>query len=293
MADHIAQQMPAALQAPSASTRGTLAKVSKKAVSGGIAGMAAQAINVLSLMWMRTIYTYQYRYGGGLVEVTKKLWVEGGVPRFYRGLMPALILAPTVRFFDTAANDGALLALEHTSLPIAVKTMAGSSSAAGLRVFLMPLDNWLTTKQVGGAEGLRRLVQKAKKQPSALWQGASMTVAATWVGHYLWYTTNNQLSVSLPPFEVAYGKHVRNAAIGFTSAAVTETLCNSLKVLKTNKQTAVASLSYMDSAKEIIAKDGYSGLFGRGLKTSILTNGIQAALFTIGWKALGERLHEG
>jgi hypothetical protein len=27
------------------------------------------------------------------MEVTKKLWAEGGVPRFYRGLAPGLIQA--------------------------------------------------------------------------------------------------------------------------------------------------------------------------------------------------------
>jgi len=91
---------------PSASE--ILTKASKKALSGGLAGMGAQAINVLTLMWMRTIMNYQYRYGGSLGEVVRKLYAEGGIPRFYRGLAPGLIQAPVSRFGDTAANDGAL-----------------------------------------------------------------------------------------------------------------------------------------------------------------------------------------
>jgi len=269
-----------------------MAKASKKALTGGLAGMGAQAINVVTLMWMRTIMNYQYRYGGGLVETTKKLYAEGGVPRFYRGLVPGLIQAPVSRFGDTAANDGALAALEHTSLPTAAKTMAASGCAAGFRIFLMPIDAWKTTKQVEGKEGLKKLIEKSKKHPTALWQGGVATMTATWVGHYPWFYTNNQLRESLPTFDFAYGKYVRNAVIGFASAAVSDTCSNSLRVLKTTRQTALEPVGYMESAKAIIEKDGLAGLFGRGLGTRILTNGLQGALFTIGWRAISEMLNK-
>lgn len=264
----------------------------KKALTGGLAGMGAQAINVLTLMWMRTIMNYQYRYGGTFAEVVKKLYAEGGVPRFYRGLVPGLIQAPVSRFGDTAANDGALAALEHTELPTAAKTMCASATAAGFRVVLMPVDAWKTTKQVEGADGLKKLIDKTKKHPTALWQGAVGAMSATWVGHYPWFYTNNQLRETLPQFDMPYGKYVRNAFIGFCSAAVSDTCSNSLRVLKTTRQTAIEPISYMDSAKQIIEKDGLVGLFGRGLKTRILTNGVQGALFTIGWKAISEYLNK-
>lgn len=267
-------------------------RASKKALSGGLAGMGAQAINVLALMWMRTIMNYQYRYGGNLMDVVKKLYAEGGIPRFYRGLAPGLIQAPVSRFGDTAANDGALAALEFTSLPTAVKTMAASASAAGFRVFLMPIDAWKTTKQVEGKEGLKRLIEKTKKHPTALWQGAVGAMTATWVGHYPWFYTNNQLREVMPQFEFQNGKYVRNAVIGFCSAAVSDTCSNSLRVLKTTRQTSLEPVGYLESAKSIIAAEGYAGLFGRGLKTRILTNGMQGALFTIGWKAISEYLNK-
>merc|ERR1719491_997546 len=114
--------MAAAKPAPSAGD--IMTKASRTALLSGIAGMAAQGINVLALMWMRTIMNYQYRYGGTTTETIKKLWAEGGVPRFYRGLAPGLIQAPVSRFGDTAANDGALAALEYTEIPTAMKTMA-------------------------------------------------------------------------------------------------------------------------------------------------------------------------
>jgi len=267
-------------------------KASKKALSGGLAGMGAQAINVLTMMWMRTIMNYQYRYGGTMTEVTRKLWAEGGIPRFYRGLAPGLVQAPVARFGDTAANDGALAALEHTSLPTAAKTMAASGVAAGFRLFLMPIDAWKTTKQVEGKDGLKKLIEKSKKHPTALWQGGVGAMTATWVGHYPWFYTNNQLRETLPQFDFAYGKYVRNAVIGFASAAVSDTCSNSLRVLKTTRQTSLEPVGYLQSAKSIIEKEGYAGLFGRGLKTRILTNGIQGALFTIGWRAIAEYLNK-
>jgi len=269
-----------------------MAKASKKALTGGLAGMGAQAINVVTLMWMRTIMNYQYRYGGTLTDVTKKLWAEGGVVRFYRGLAPGLVQAPVSRFGDTASNDGALAALEHTSLPTAAKTMCASAVAASFRIFLMPIDAWKTTKQVEGKDGLKILLEKTKKHPSALWQGAGATMSATWVGHYPWFYTNNQMRESLPEFDFAYGKYVRNAVIGFSSAAVSDTLSNSLRVLKTTRQTAIEPVSYSQSARDIIAKEGYAGLFGRGLKTRILANGVQGAMFTIGWRAISEMLNK-
>lgn len=282
----------AAVVKPAPSFGDVMQKASKRALTGGLAGAAAQAINVLALMWMRTIMNYQYRYGGGLKETIAKLYAEGGIPRFYRGLGPGLIQAPMSRFGDTAANDGALAALEHTNVPTFAKTMLASATAAGFRVFLMPIDAWKTTKQVEGKDGLKKLIEKTKKHPTALWQGSLGAMSATWVGHYPWFYTNNQCQQSFPQFDFMYGKHVRNAVIGFASAAVSDSCSNSLRVLKTTVQTSAEPIGYKVAAKAIIEKDGYAGLFGRGLKTRILTNGIQGALFTIGWKAITEFMNK-
>ena len=42
------------------------------------------------------------------------------------------------------------------------------------------------------------------------------------------------------------------------------------------------------TVKSIIKKDGILGLFGRGLQTRIITNGIQGMLFTVCWKYIEE-----
>ena len=48
----------------------------------------------------------------------------------------------------------------------------------------------------------------------------------------------------------------------------------------------VLFVSSKDQAKDIVKKEGVSGLLFRGLKTKILTNGLQGVLFTVLWKTL-------
>jgi hypothetical protein len=66
----------------------------------------------------------------------------GGIPRFYKGLLPALLQGPLSRFGDTAANTGALAAFDAfestADLPVSVKTVGASVAAALFRIVLMP-----------------------------------------------------------------------------------------------------------------------------------------------------------
>lgn len=67
-----------------------LVRALKSAGGGGVAGAAAMVIQVLSLMPLRTVMNYQYRYGGGFKNSIKTLWQDGGFKRYYAGLGAAL-----------------------------------------------------------------------------------------------------------------------------------------------------------------------------------------------------------
>jgi hypothetical protein len=103
------------------------------ALGGGVSGALAMGINVFTLMCLRTTVNYQYRYGKTTTEAFKALYKDGGVLRFYRGLLPALVQGPLSRFGDTAANTGILTLLNSyegtRDLNVAAKTVA---SGAGL-----------------------------------------------------------------------------------------------------------------------------------------------------------------
>lgn len=277
--------------------RAILEHAKSQAFKGGIAGASAQVFNVMTFMWLRTTMNYQYRHGGSTTQVFRSLWKEGGVPRFYRGLVPALLQSPLSRFGDTASNVGILALLDGTeqtkNLPVGVKTAVASCGAACWRLFLMPIDAWKTTKQVEGGEGLKHLVTKVRNHGiTKLYHGSVAAMGATWVGHYPWFFSHNYFSQNLPSFDFAYGNHVRYGVIGFISSVISDTCSNSIRVLKTTKQTSTVPLTYMATIREVVGKDGLFGLFFRGLGTRILTNAMQGMVFSVGWKAVQGELEK-
>ena len=204
-----------------------------------------------------------------------------------------------------------------SSLP--VKTALGSISAATFRILLMPIDTCKTVLQVDGGDGLQRLFEKVKEKRSLspLYQGSLASAAATAVGHFPWFLTYNYLNevlpsdqsiatsllallVSNPLMQLSLNESqiqtmvslLRSAFLGFCASAVSDTTSNSLRVIKTTKQTAAmdsnnentGDISYQEAVRMIVAKDGLKGLFGRGLQTRLITNAIQGSAFSVLWR---------
>lgn len=278
---------------PKLDSMAILTKAAKRAGEGGLAGAAAMFINVASLMWMRTTINYQYRYGTTTMEAFRTLYKDGGIPRFYRGLLPALIQGPLSRFGDTAANTGTLAALEAweftANLPVGFKTVAASFAAGMFRIALMPVDTFKTTMQVEGKDGIAKLLTKAKTAgPSTFFQGALAAAGATFVGHYPWFFVYNYLNATLPKYDVMYQKLLRSAFIGFCSSAISDTCSNSIRVLKVYKQANTEAITYPEALKRVLKEDGIGGLLGRGLKTKIMANGMQGLMFSVLWKLIDD-----
>lgn len=262
-------------------------------------------LQVLTLMPIRTVMNYQYRYGTTMTEAAKTLYADGGWTRYYQGLAAALIQGPVARFGDTAANTGVLALLRSNSymkkLPSLVQTVAASLAAAAFRMILTPVDTVKTTMQTDGKAGLAILRGRVRHIPNALahpldvlqikrygigtlWYGAFATAAATFVGHYPWFGTYNFLSDHIPKPGDIGGQLLRQAFIGFCASVISDTVSNSLRVVKTYRQVHERRVGYMEAAEAVIATDGLRGLFGRGLKTRILANGLQGIMFSILWK---------
>ncbi|OAA58924.1 Mitochondrial carrier domain protein [Niveomyces insectorum RCEF 264] len=239
---------------------------------------------------LRTIMNYQYRFGHSFTEATTILYQEGKIGRYYDGLGAALVQGPISRFGDTAANAG-ILALLHSNsylknLPSPVQTIFVSLCAASFRIILTPIDTLKTTLQAQGPRGTALLRQRIKTNGiGSLWWGAIATAAATFVGNYPWFATYNWLSEFLPepPKHPLLVWLLRLAFIGFIASVVSDSVSNSLRVVKTYRQVNDTKVSYVDAARLVILQDGISGLFGRGLKTRILCNGLQGLLFSILW----------
>lgn len=260
---------------------------------GGVSGATSMVVSVFALMWMRTTINYQYRHGTSMMTAFKTLYAEGGVPRFYRGLLPALVQGPLSRFGDTAANAGTLTALDASeltaNLPVSVKTVAASVAAALFRIVLMPVDTVKTSMQVGGKDGFKNLVAKIKVGgPAVFWYGSLASASATFVGHYPWFFVYNYLSEVLPKYDDKLQKLGRQAVIGFAATAISDTCSNSIRVIKVYKQANTEVISYPTALKRVLAEDGFVGLFGRGLSTKLASNGLQGVLFAVCWKYFDE-----
>eukprot|EP00561_Arcocellulus_cornucervis_P014109 CAMPEP_0185801822 /NCGR_PEP_ID=MMETSP1322-20130828/1656_1 /TAXON_ID=265543 /ORGANISM="Minutocellus polymorphus, Strain RCC2270" /LENGTH=435 /DNA_ID=CAMNT_0028497543 /DNA_START=19 /DNA_END=1326 /DNA_ORIENTATION=+ len=289
---------------------------SKRALGGGKAGASAAVVQVLSLMWLRTAMNYQYRYGGDLTSSLKTLYSDGGIGRLYQGLPFALVQGPLTRFGDTAANVGVLALLdsipETQALSLPVRTAVGSITAGLWRIVLMPVDTSKTAMQVEGKSGLENLFERVGSEgPGPLYQGSVAAAAATAAGHFPWYLTYNSLNEYLPMAskEEVLLSLLRSAFLGLSASCVSDCVSNSLRVIKTTKQTAGLGkansstggddcagvdggdgqadgkeISYQEALQLVLETDGIQGLFFRGLQTRLLTNAIQGAMFSVLWK---------
>ncbi|KAM7193885.1 Mitochondrial carrier domain containing protein, partial [Rhypophila sp. PSN 637] len=269
-----------------------LARALASAFRGGVSGAAAMFLQVLLLMPLRTIMNYQYRYGSSFTAATKTLYHDGGFGRYYQGLGAALFQGPLARFGDTAANAGILAILASNAYlkdsPKWFQTIFVSFCAAGFRIALTPIDTLKTTLQTQGARGTALLRRRIKKDGiTSLWWGAIATALATFVGNYPWFATYNTLDGAIPPpskDDELLLWLLRLAFIGFVASVVSDSVSNSLRVVKTYRQVNEVEVSYTQAATNVIRADGIVGLFGRGLKTRILCNGLQGLLFSILWK---------
>ena len=99
-----------------------------------------------------------------------------------------------------------------------------------------------------------------------------------------WFGTYNFLDANLPEPHTLLEKLLRQALIGFVASVISDTVSNSLRVVKTYRQVHATRIGYTAAAKAVIAQDGVKGLFGRGLKTRILANGLQGLMFSVLWR---------
>lgn len=271
-----------------------------KAFRGGISGSIAMAINICTLMPLRTSVNYQYRYGTTSLVSMKTLYNEGGILRFYRGFGFAIIQGPWSRFGDTFANVGMLTYLDSNKTTrdfnVGTKTLLASASASLFRVLSTPIDTCKTVLQVEGKEGLKKLGNKFRNSGGfprglpVMWYGAMGSAGATFIGHYPWFFTYNYLQKNMKKRDTMLGELSKNAFIGFSASAISDTVSNSVRVLKTYRQTHIEKVSYPNAIRNIVKTDGILSLFGRGLKTKIISNGIQGALFTVLWKMIQKHI---
>lgn len=281
----------------SSATAGLAGAILGEAARSGLAGAGAMVINVACFMWLRTVMNYQQAHAApSIAAVVRHLHREGGVRRFYRGVVPALVQGPLARFGDTASN-ACVTALRdavdpagHT--PTAVTTGFAALLSAGWRIVITPVDTIKTALQVHGRTGWTQLQRKVDDAGVAsLWDGALGAAAATALGYYPWWLTYNLLEAALPTQLRAGPAYIAAyAAIGLAASVVSDVSSNALRVLKVVKQTSAVALSYRGAYRQVVREEGCGGLCCRGLRAKLLTNALQAAVFSLTWRLLQDAI---
>jgi len=174
------------------------------------------------------------------------------------------------RILDTAANDAALAALEHTSLPVAAKTLCGSAAAVLARALIVPVDAWQTQLRALGVTLIGSPVAGVRTR----------VLGVTLIGQYPFFFTNNQLRECLPSFDFACGEHARNGAIGLCSGMIANLCTTSGQLLRGPQMDVERSFKNILRTEPAIRRMYFN---------QCLIMSIRGATFTIAWQALVAR----
>ncbi len=133
-------------------------------------------------------------------------------------------------------------------------------------MILTPIDTLKTTLQAQGAKGTSLLRQRIKTNGiTSLWWGAFATAAATFAGHYPWFATVSLVTMQMSSLMLmlTLSKYnyltevitepskdhlalwlLRLAFIGFVASLISDSVSNSLRVVKTYRQVNDTKVSY-------------------------------------------------
>jgi len=267
-----------------------------RALRGGLYGAMAGSIQVISLMWLRTIINYQYRFGVTFDEALKQLYNEGGIQRFYRGLPYALVQNPLSKFGAVAANEASrelsdyLVGNNNISYAL-VSSLLGTSLSVMWKLLIVPVETCKTILQVDGLNGFNSLSSQLRSgRIGLLYEGAAASLLATISSHYPWFYTYNTLDRIFKKPINKRGIIIRSAIMGFIASVVSDVMSNFIRVIKTVKQSVAVNghcrPSYIDIVTLIMKDGGFAAIFSRGLLTRIIANCIQSIMFTIIWNFL-------
>jgi len=255
----------------------TLFESSNKAIK---TGATSGLFQVTTLLWLRTINNYQYRYGTTLTGTIKTLYNSGGILRFYRGYIPSLIVASNCKF--TELNAYYYTNINNFSKHEQLLFIAATSSLTKLS--LVPIDTLDVVLQVEGTKGVNLLKKKIKNNGyKVLYYGTTPWIMSNLVGTYSWFNVHNYLDTKYKnQYTNGLEFNIKNGAIGLMSSLTSDILTNPFRILKINKQSNANNISYLNTLKTI----DISELFLRGLKTRMIIHGIQNVAFVIMWKNL-------
>jgi hypothetical protein len=150
----------------------------------------------------------------------------------------------------------------------------------------VPIDTFDVFLQVEGKKGITKLYNKTKVHGiKVLYYGASPWILNNFISTFAWFGVHNYLDTK---YKNNFNENfnIKNGIIGLSASITSDILTNPLRILKIYKQSNEQNIGYKTTINNIIKEKSFNELMLRGLKTRILTHGIQSIFFIVIWKNL-------
>lgn len=206
----------------------------------------------------------QAGYRGSALGAALDVFRREGLPGFYRGLLPALLMAPGTVIQYT---------LYDTLRAAAVAPVTAATLAAIVDISIRtPMERIKTYTQAGlkkapGSAGLSSLAQVA-----LFWSGYRATLVRD-IPYCIIYWLSYDILKSEKFFNVdaAQGaeKYKRGFSVGFLSGALAAAVVTPCDVVKTRIQTSPPGLTPAEAFRRVVLTDGTKALFA-GLPTRLV-----------------------
>eukprot|EP01001_Neometanema_parovale_P006896 NODE_3232_length_1253_cov_181.464602_g3068_i0.p1 GENE.NODE_3232_length_1253_cov_181.464602_g3068_i0~~NODE_3232_length_1253_cov_181.464602_g3068_i0.p1 ORF type:complete len:299 (-),score=37.73 NODE_3232_length_1253_cov_181.464602_g3068_i0:289-1185(-) len=245
-------------------------------VSGGVAGM----VEHLSMFPVDTIKTHMQAQhkSSSVLEVCKRIWRDGGLRAFYRGVPSGMCGAfPShAAYFTIYENMKEVLHpdKDHGILPIRA-AMAGACATVGHDLCHTPFDVVKQRLQIskgdaGNLATLRSIL--LTEGPRALYRSLPTTILMNVpfsAVHFATYETVKQFlgARSDEEIESSFWKYTIAGGIGGTCGGI---VSNPFDVVKTRQQLGVLPVHHVKKAFKLAYRTEGSSVFTRGLPARIL-----------------------
>lgn len=255
--------------------------MSENNIQSAKAALVAATIQTPSLIWLRVINKYQYRYGYGIKKTISELYSCGGIPRFVRGVVPATIDC-------SLCKTGDIFIYSYVKENYKEEPLYKQSSLIGIyssihKCVLTPLDTIAVNYHVYGFSAIKKLkIEIGKNGILSLYNGGGSILALSAISSSIWFSFFITFENNTKQYISEINKSFINGFNGAGASVATTLILNPIQVLKTYRQTK--HLTYIESIKDMVNKTSVLNTLYRGVSSRMLIKGLQSGLFVVLWK---------
>lgn len=255
--------------------------MSENNIQSAKAGFIAGTIQTSSLIWLRVINKYQYRYGYSIHKTISKLYKEGKTSRFIKGIIPATIDSSLCRMGDIFIYSYVKENFSHESTLTQSFYIGFFSSFHKLMV--IPLDTISVNYHVYGDSAPKTLQNEIKKSGIlSLYNGGSSIVGLSALSSTIWFSFFINFENYTKKYIDERNKSFINGLNGAAASVSSTLILNPIHALKTYRQTK--HFSYINCVRDMIDKTSIMNSLYRGVSSRLIIKALQSSLFVVLWK---------